>query len=58
MKSKVRARARLSTSLEELKAAVLNAWDDITAEEINAHVKHMEDRVKAVLAAKGGHTKF
>jgi hypothetical protein len=58
MKSKIRARTRLPTSLKELKVAVLEAWDDITPEEINSHVKHMQDRVKAVLAAKGGHTKF
>ena len=58
MKSKIRARACLPTSLEGLKAAVLDAWDDITPEEISVHVKHMQDRVKAVLAAKGGHTKF
>jgi hypothetical protein len=58
MKSKIRAYAHLPISLKELKVAVLKAWDDITPDEINAHVKHMEDWVKAVLAAKGGHTRF
>jgi transposase len=58
MKSKIRAQTHLPTSLKGLKVAVLKAWDDITPDEINAHVKHMEDRVKAVLAAKGGHTRF
>ena len=58
MKSKIRACSRLPTSLEELKVTVLKAWDKITPEEINAHLKHMEEQVKAVLAAKGGHTRF
>ena len=32
-------------------------WDQITEEDIEAHVKHMKDRVLAVLKANGGHTK-
>jgi len=58
MKSKLRACTHLPTSLKELKVAILEAWDDITPEEINAHMKHIQDWVKAVLAAKGGHTRF
>ena len=30
----------------------------ITVEDIDQHVKHMEDRVRAVLKADGGHTKY
>ena len=44
MKGKIRACTCLPTSLKELKVAVLKAWDDITLEEINVHVKHMQDQ--------------
>ena len=46
------------TTFAGLKIAVFKAWDSITKEEINKHVRHMLDRVQAVIAAKGGHTKY
>jgi len=46
------------TSLAELKATVCEAWDQITLEGINSHVKHMEDRIATVLAACGRHTMY
>ncbi|KAH9976935.1 hypothetical protein BJV74DRAFT_744628, partial [Russula compacta] len=58
LKSKIRAHPCLSTSLDELKVVVLEAWDDIIPDDINAHVKHIEDQVKAVLAVKGGHIRY
>ena len=38
--------------------AIHEAWTQITPWDINAHVKHMGDRVKAVMHVKGGHTKY
>jgi hypothetical protein len=58
VKTIIQARSHCPTSMAELKAAVREAWDQLTPQDINAHVKHMEDRVKALLAAKGGHTKY
>ena len=57
-KNYIQARPRLPTSLNELKTAVCEAWDQVTEEDINKHVKHMQDRVLVVLEAKGGHTKY
>jgi transposase len=58
LKTIIRARSHPPTRLDELKAAVRDAWDQITEEDIEAHVKHMKDRVSAVLKANGGHTKY
>jgi hypothetical protein len=57
-KNYIRACPHLPTSLNELKTAVREAWDQVTEKNINKHVKHMQDHVLAVLAAKGGHTKY
>ena len=58
LKTIIRAWSHPPTRLDELKAAVQDAWDQITEEDIEAHVKHMKDRVSAVLKANGGHTKY
>ena len=58
LKQIIRSRPHSPTSLEGLKQAVRDAWDEISVEHINAHIKHMSDHCKAVLAAKGGHTKY
>lgn len=58
LKTLIRERPHIPSSLEELKTAVRECWEMITAEDINQHVKHMEDRVKAVLKADGGHTNY
>jgi transposase len=47
-----------STTIEQLKTAVLTAWEEISVETINKHISKMPDHVSAVLAAKGGHTQF
>lgn len=46
------------TSLDELKTAVKESWAQITPRNINAHVKHMGDHIKALIASRGGHTKY
>lgn len=58
LKTLIRARPHPPTSLTELKTAVREAWAEITPRDINVHVRHMNDRIKAVIAAKGGHTKY
>jgi transposase len=57
-KTLIRSRSHIPSNIEELKAAVREAWEQITEHDINCHVKHMEERVQAVLEAKGGHTKW
>ena len=58
LKEQIRARPHPPTNLSELKLAVCKAWEDITTEDINSHMHHMEDRVEAVLASNGGHTMY
>jgi hypothetical protein len=58
LKVLIRARPHPPTNLNKLKSAVREAWEQITMKDIDAHVNHMEDCVRAVLGANGGHTKF
>jgi len=58
LKHLIRSRPHPPTNLFELKAAVREAWDQITPEDINSHVKDMGNRVAAVLASNGGHTLY
>ena len=46
------------STITELKAVVLDAWEQLSLEQIDGHIQRMGDRVEAVLEAKGGHTKF
>ena len=54
LKTKIRTHPHPPTSMNKLK----QAWDAISDEDIHTHTKHMEDRVKAVINAWGGHTKY
>lgn len=58
LKKLIREGPHIPTNLAELEKAALDAWDKITERDIDAHVKHMRDRVKDVLRAKGGYTKY
>ncbi|PPR07123.1 hypothetical protein CVT26_012771 [Gymnopilus dilepis] len=58
LKSIIRRQQRTPTTVEELKAAALAAWEEIPLDLINKHISRMPDRVAAVLAARGGHTGF
>ena len=53
LKTKIRTHPHPLTSMDELK----QAWDATFNEDIHTHTKYMEDRVKAVINAQGGHTK-
>ena len=58
LKELIRARPHIPTSLDELKVAVYEAWDQLTVKDVDSHIDTMEERVRAVLEAKGGHTKY
>ena len=58
LKRIVRRNARNISTIEGLRTAVREAWKEIPIERINKHVSSMPDRVRAVLAVKGGHTWF
>jgi hypothetical protein len=48
----------MPTSLEELKAAIHEAWAEIPQEFIDRQICSMPDCIQPVLHAKGGHTKY
>lgn len=54
LKQHLRAQEHLPTSLDELWTAAKEAWDLIMVEEVNHYVASMQDRVEAVIKAKGG----
>jgi hypothetical protein len=58
LKEFIRAHEHIPTTLEELKEAVKEAWYQVPIAKVNKYVRSMEDRVWAVIKAKGGHTPF
>ena len=58
LKEHIRAQSHIPTTLDELKSAIYEAWDQLTVEDVDRHAKTMEERVQAVLQAKGGHTQY
>jgi hypothetical protein len=44
------------STVNQLKAAVHKAWDNLTIEQITQYTGTMVDRVQAVKKARGGHT--
>jgi transposase len=53
-----RVRERNPRTLEGLRPVLQEAWDDIDIEEIRSCVRSMPDRLEAVVAAAGGHTRY
>jgi transposase len=58
LKKGIRGLAHPPNTVDQLCAAVRSVWDMLSIEDIDKHVNRMQDRVEAVLAAKGGHTQF
>ena len=58
LKNILRHLTHTPSTVEQLRAAVLDAWEQLPTEDIDGHIWKMGDRVEAVLAAKGGHTAF
>jgi hypothetical protein len=46
------------STVEQLRAVVINAWEQLPMEQIDGHTWKMGDCIEAVLKAKGGHTTF
>lgn len=58
LKKIIRALPRKPTTVAKLQAAVFQAWEDLPQTKIDKHVATMPERVKAILKANGGHTKY
>ncbi|CAA7271760.1 unnamed protein product [Cyclocybe aegerita] len=58
LKSTVRHLPHPPTTVDGLRVAVLRAWEGISVVVINHQIGKMDRHVKAVLAARGGHTGF
>jgi hypothetical protein len=58
LKACVRAHLPRPTNFEGLKAVVVAEWEKLPIEAINRHTGRMQERVEAVVGAKGRHTKF
>jgi hypothetical protein len=44
--------------LEQLRAALLEEWDNIPMRRINVLMNSMHRRIRAVTDARGGHTRY
>ncbi len=58
LKRLVARRPHPPTTVEELKQAIHEAWDQLDIRNVNKYIGTMPERVSAVLAAKGRNTKF
>jgi transposase len=56
IKTMIRHLPHPPSTVNQLKAAVRKAWDDLTIEQITKYTGTMVDRVQAVKKARGGHT--
>jgi len=55
---RIRARDRLPKNARELQEALAEEWENISPDDTSKLVKSMQKRCMAVIAAKGGHTKY
>ena len=46
------------TTLHQLRDAVMAAWDALRPERLRSLVRSMPRRARALLAARGGHTRY
>jgi hypothetical protein len=58
LKTNLNKRTLRPHSTAELKQAILEEWDNISVEVIQKHVDSVPERIEAVIAAGGGHTKW
>ena len=58
LKTRLQARKPRSRTLPDVKQAVIEEWDRITADEIDKYVDSMPDRIQAVVDNHGGHTRW
>jgi len=58
LKNIIRSFTPQPTTVDELKAAVHTAWEQLDIDDVNKHVSSMPDRVAAIFKARGGHTRY
>jgi transposase len=58
LKKAIKSLPVLPSSVDQLRQAVVTAWEALDIEHINKHTRSMPDRVQAILSAKGGHTPY
>ncbi|KAE9385211.1 hypothetical protein BT96DRAFT_892178 [Gymnopus androsaceus JB14] len=58
LKSHLRKRRYHAATMEGLKSAMKEVWDEIELEDVDKYVRWMDHIFDAVLAAHRGHTKF
>ena len=54
----VRRRRNTPNTLGQLRTALLEEWENIPMRKINALVNSMQRRIRAVINARGGHTRY
>ena len=55
---RVRRRRNTANTLGQLRTALLEEWENIPMRKINALVNSMQRRIRAVINARGGHTRY
>ena len=58
LKRRVRARNPVPSTIEELKAALLEEWYGIPQDTVKKLIRSMKNRLQAVIRARGGNTKY
>jgi transposase len=58
MKDAVQKRSASIKTVDDMKKVLLEVWDEIEKERWNVLIDSMPDRIKAVLKAKGGSTRW
>ena len=55
---RVRRRRNTPTTLEQLQTALLEEWENIPVRKINTLVNSMQRRIRAMINARWGHTRY
>lgn len=58
LKRRVRARDPAPSTLGEFKTALLEEWNNISQEDVKKLIRSMKNRLRAVIRARGGNTKY
>lgn len=58
LKKRLRALPHPPTTYDSLCDVILQVWEDLPFENVDKHIARGPDHVQAVLAARGGHTKY
>jgi transposase len=58
LKARIRARPTYPTTLAEMEAAVIEEWEHLEVEDFAGFINSMPERIEAVIAAGGGHTRW